>query len=243
VSGTLYGIGIGPGDPELITLKAKRRIEACPVIVAPVRAEGERSTALGIVRSEIDLEGKTVLELVFEMSGDAADYDRCGDAAAEIIIRELERGRDVAMISLGDVSVYSTYMYTEGCIRARGYRTVSVPGIPSFCGGAALAGIPLTLGDEGLAIVPAAKGNPLVEAALDGFENVVIMKAGRSLDAIAGMLEARGLPAECATVIHNVGMEGEYIGPIDVSRDHGYFTTVIVKRGGRAAGSDAGCRG
>jgi precorrin-2/cobalt-factor-2 C20-methyltransferase len=166
------------------------------------------------------------------MSDDPSDYLRCGDAAAEAIVRELEKGDDVAMITLGDISVYSTFMYTGGYVRGRGFRTETVPGIPSFCSGASLAGIPLVMGDEGLAIVPAVRGNPLVGRALDLFDNVVVMKAGRELDTLARLLEERGIPADGATVVSNAGMEGEYIGPLDASRDHGYFTTVIVKKGG-----------
>lgn len=231
MTGKLYGIGIGPGDPELMTLKAKKLIDECPVLAVPVKAEGERSTALEIVKPVTDLEGKKIMEVVFAMSGNSSDYWKCGQIAGDRIIEEMDNGNDVAIITLGDVSIYSTYMYLEQYVRGKGYDTAIVPGIPSFCSGAALAGIPLTLGNEGLAIVPSAKDNPLVGEAIDRFDNIVIMKAGKSVEKIANMMKRRNVPVECATVVHNVGMDDQYIGPIDTDRKYGYFTTIIVKKG------------
>jgi precorrin-2/cobalt-factor-2 C20-methyltransferase len=231
MAGTLYGIGVGPGDPELMTLKAKRLIDECPVLAVPVKAEGEKSTAFEIVRPVVDLSKKKVLEVIFSMSKNSSDYWKCGQVAGDQIIEELENGNDVAIVTLGDVSIYSTYMYLEQYVRNKGYNTVIIAGIPSFCSGAALAGIPLTLGNEGLAIVPSAKDNPLVGEAIDRFDNIVIMKAGNSVEKIANMMKRRNVPAECATIIHNVGMEDQYIGPIDTDRKYGYFTTIIIKKG------------
>jgi precorrin-2/cobalt-factor-2 C20-methyltransferase len=231
MAGKLYGIGVGPGDPELLTLKAKRIIEKCEVLAIPTKAEGEKSTAFDIIKPVTDLKDKKIIEVVFEMSKNTSDYWKCGQVAGDAIIKELEQGRDVSIITLGDVSIYSTYMYLEHYVRSKGFDTEIVPGIPSFCSGAAIAGIPLTLGNEGLAIVPSAKDNPLVGEALDRFDNIVIMKAGKSIEKIANMMKGRNVPLECATIIHNVGMEDQYVGPIDLSREYGYFTTVIIKKG------------
>lgn len=231
MAGKLYGIGVGPGDPELLTLKAKRTIEGCQAIAIPVKSEGEKSTAFEIIRPVTDIQGKKIIEVVFEMSTNSSDYWKCGQIAGDVIIEELKKGNDVSIITLGDVSIYSTYMYLEKYVREKGYETEIIPGIPSFCSGAAIAGIPLTLGNEGLAIVPSARDNPLVGEALDKFDNIVIMKAGKSIDKIVNMMKKRNVPIECATIIHNVGMEDQYVGPIDTGRDYGYFTTVIIKKG------------
>ncbi len=233
MAGKLYGIGVGPGDPELLTLKAKRTIEGCQAIAIPVKSEGERSTAFEIIRPVTDIQGKKIIEVVFEMSTNSSDYWKCGQIAGDVIIEELKKGNDVSIITLGDVSIYSTYMYLEKYVREKGYETEIIPGIPSFCSGAAIAGIPLTLGNEGLAIVPSARDNPLVGEALDKFDNIVIMKAGKSIDKIVNMMKKRNVPIECATIIHNVGMEDQYVGPIDTGREYGYFTTVIIKKGNK----------
>jgi len=231
MAGKLYGIGVGPGDPELLTLKAKRIIEGCQAIAIPVKSEGEKSTAFEIIRPVTDIQGKKIIEVVFEMSANSSDYWKCGQVAGDAIIEELKKDNDVSIITLGDVSIYSTYMYLEKYVREKGYDTEIIPGIPSFCSGAAIAGIPLTLGNEGLAIVPSARDNPLVGEALDKFDNIVIMKAGKSIDKIVNMMKKRNVPIECATIIHNVGMDDQYVGPIDIGRDYGYFTTVIIKKG------------
>src|SRR5574344_676308 len=153
MAGKMYGIGIGPGDPELITLKAKRIIEECAVLAVPVKKEGEKSTAFEIIKPVVNLEGKRIVEAVLEMSANSSDYWKCGQIVGDVLIQEMDKGNDVAVITLGDVSIYSTYMYLEQYVRNKGYSSEIVPGVPSFCSGAALAGIPLTLGNEGLAIV------------------------------------------------------------------------------------------
>ncbi|MBR2254298.1 MAG: hypothetical protein IJ856_00530 [Candidatus Methanomethylophilaceae archaeon] len=123
-------------------------------------------------------------------------------------------------------------MYTNDEVKKRGYETEIIPGIPSFCHGAALANIPLMIGNEGLAIVPVAKENTaLLSNALDNFDNVVVMKAFKSMDLIQELMGGRGIPLSKATVISNVGMEGEYVGPMEEGREYGYFTTVIIKKG------------
>ena len=108
MAGKMYGIGIGPGDPELMTLKAKRIIEECEVLAVPVKKEGEKSTAFEIIKPVVNLEGKTVVEAVFEMSANSSDYWKCGQTVGDTLITEMDKGRDVAVITLGDVSIYST---------------------------------------------------------------------------------------------------------------------------------------
>ncbi|MCK9323207.1 MAG: precorrin-2 C(20)-methyltransferase [Candidatus Methanomethylophilaceae archaeon] len=230
MNGILYGVGIGPGDPELITLKAKKIIENCEVLVAPIKKIGEKSTAFEIIKPVVNIEGKKILEVVFTMSGDDPEYMACGKVAGDIIAEELKHGKNVAMITLGDVSIYSTFMYLQRYIHSIGFKTEIIPGIPSFCSGAALAGLPLTLGNEGLAIVPANKNEPLVDEALDKFDNMVFMKVGNNVKNISDKMAERGIDQNCATIISNVGMKNQYIGPIDLSREYGYFTTMIVKK-------------
>ncbi len=230
--GKLYGIGVGPGDPELLTLKAKRIIETSPVLARPVKKAGESSTAFEIIRPSVDLSGVEVIDLLFGMTGNGDDYWEFGKIAGDEIIKHLSQGKDVSLITLGDVSVYSTFMYLEQYVSGKGYETEVIPGIPSFCGGAAKAKLPLVLGEECLAVVPSAKDNPMVPSALDSFDNVVIMKAGKSVGKILAMMKERGISGDCATVISNVGMPEEYIGKADPDREYGYFTTVIVKKNG-----------
>lgn len=230
MKGKLYGIGVGPGDPELLTLKAKRILEAADVIAVPVKEEGEYSTALEIIRPVIDLRGKEILEVVFRMAKNKEERLRCREAAGRRITEELDKGRDIAMITLGDVAVYSTYMYTNQYVEQRGYETEIIPGIPSFCSGAAAAQVSLMEGNESLVVVPSVKTGEALEEAIAHFDNVVVMKAANSIGTIGELMDRHGRPRSRATVISCVGMKDEYIGPLDPEREYSYFTTVIIKK-------------
>lgn len=230
MKGKLYGIGVGPGDPELLTLKAKRILEEADVIAVPVKEEGERSTALEIIRPVVSLQKKALMEVVFRMAKDKEERKRCREAAGKQLTEVLDQGKNVAMITLGDVAVYSTYMYVNQYVAERGYETEIIPGIPSFCSGAAAAGLPLMEGNESLVIVPSVKAGKALEDAIAGFDNVVVMKAGSSIERIGELLDQYNRPRSCATVLSCVGMKDEYIGPLDPGREYSYFTTVMIKR-------------
>ncbi|HKM09509.1 MAG TPA: precorrin-2 C(20)-methyltransferase [Candidatus Methanomethylophilaceae archaeon] len=229
--GKLYGVSVGPGEPGLLTVKAKELIEESEVIAYPVNKRGEESTALEIVKGVVDISGKKVMELLFSMDPDDNVRKACRAEAIKELVTALDSGSNIAMITLGDAGVYSTYMYLDKEVRDLGYETEVIPGIPSFCGGAAKARIPLMIGNESLVVVPMAKkDNAMLESALSGFDNIVVMKAWDSMDVLKNMTDKYGISKDNITVISNIGMEGEYIGPIDLDRKYGYFTTVIVKK-------------
>lgn len=231
MTGKLYGVSVGPGESGLLTVKAKELIEEADVIAYPVNKRGEESTALEIVKGVADISGKKVMELLFSMDPDDNVRKACRKEAIKELVTALDHGSDVAMISLGDVGIYSTYMYVDKEVRGLGYETEVIPGITSFCGGAAKARIPLTIGNESLVVVPMAKqDNAMLESALSAFDNIVVMKAWDSMDVLKKLTEKYDIPKDNVTVISNIGMEGEYIGPIDPDREYGYFTTVIVKK-------------
>ncbi len=231
MAGKLYGVSVGPGDPGLLTIKAKELIDRSAVIAYPVHKRGEDSTALDIAGKATDLSGKKILELLFSMNPDDKVREACRSEAIKELTEVLDSGSDVAMVSLGDVGVYSTYMYVDEEIRNLGYETEVIPGITSFCGGAAEARIPLMIGDEDLTVIPMAKkNNGRLDSFLASSDNLVVMKAWDSMQVLADMMKKNGIPLENGTVISNIGMDGEYIGPIDVDREYGYFTTVIVKK-------------
>ena len=231
MKGKLYGVSVGPGKSDLMTLRSRKVLESCDIIGYPVKSAGERSVALSIIEPVIGLKGRDVREFVFSMD----PRDEVRRQHEKVAIGErlsiLESGKDVAMVTLGDIGVYSTYMYVDRAVRDAGYETEVIPGVNSFSHGAALAGLPLMLGDEGFCVIPMAKGREdRLEVALDSFENIVVMKAFKSIGRIAELMDSHGVPRECATVMSNVGMDDEYIGPLDTERDYGYFTTVLIKR-------------
>ena len=233
MKGKLYGIGTGPGDSKLLTIKAKEILDNAKVIAYPVRKEGEEGTALEIVKGAVDISGKEIVELLFKMDPNDDVRRKCRADSIDRLCAILDEGKDVAMITLGDVAVYSTYMYLDRTVRSRGYETEIVPGIPSFCSGAALASVPLMIGTESLAVTSAAKKNyGEVEKAINDFDNVVVMKAYQSMDVIEEMLRARGIPVSNVIVLSNLGMPDQYVGPMEAGKEYGYFTTLIIKKKG-----------
>ena len=227
--GICYGVGVGPGDPELITLKAVRVLTRCPVIAAPQTRSGEM-LALDIVRGAVDLAGKTILPLTFTMSQDKAVLQASHEAAADAVQAHLDRGEDVAMPNLGDVSIYATWGYVLQVLEGRGYETVMIPGVPSFCAAAARLNATLVSWGSPLHIIPVGKGPvaPLVEQP----GGKVLMKTGKALPQVRQALREQGL-YEKASLVQNCGLPDQKIcRSLDEAEDGvGYFTTIVVKGG------------
>ena len=232
--GTLYAVGVGPGDPELLTLKAARVIEECPVVAAP-RTAGGRMLALEITRQAVSLAGKEILPLDFSMSTDPETRAAAHAAAAALVRAELDAGRDVALLNLGDVSIYATCAYLIERLEAEDYPTARVAGVPSFCAAAARLNTSLTGIDTPLHIYPAAEEADLA-AALAQPGTKILMKSARRLPAVLDALRSAGC-AEHSALAANCGLPGELILPrLDgpeaaAALDAGYFVTVIVKEG------------
>lgn len=228
MKGKLYGIGVGPGDPELMTLKAKRLIEECDIVAVPVKKEGEESVALNIARGAASVPEEKVRRILFTMNKDKAKREECRQAAAEAIMKYLDAGQSVAMPVLGDVGIYSTYSYVHKKLIQAGYEVQMISGIPSFCAGASKANISIVEGNEGFGVIPSLKGIDQVKKAMGVFDNLVIMKVGSHVKEVYDILKAEG-KEDNAIIISNVGMEGEYVGPLLPDREYGYFTTMIIK--------------
>lgn len=226
--GTLHGVSVGPGDPELMTLKAVRCIEQCPVLAAPQTAAG-RMLALDIAKRAVDVSGKIILPLHFAMSRDSEVLKASHAAAADAVRAHLDAGRDVALLNLGDVSIYATYGYLEEILTAQGYAAVRIAGVPSFCAVAARLGQSLTGGmEQPLTIAPGRH----VEQVLAAPGAKVLMKTGRRLPKTLDALRERGLLANSAMVC-NCGLPDEAVFPAltdyDPAQDAGYFATILVK--------------
>lgn len=224
--GVFYGVGVGPGDPELLTMKALRTLERCPVVAAP-RTKSGGALALDIVRRAVSLDGKILLPLEFTMSRDPEVLREARQKAADAVEAHLSSGRDVAMLNLGDVSIYATFGYLMDLIAERGYEAVMIPGVPSFCAVAARLGVSLTGAGSPLHILPA--GGSLAEQ-LDLPGTKVLMKAGKQLPQAAELLWRRGL-LEKAAMVQDCGLPTERVCR-DLGcppKDTGYFATIVVK--------------
>lgn len=223
-----YGVGVGPGDPELLTLKAVRAIERCQAIAVPRTARGA-TVALDIVRGAVDLSGKEIVYLDFVMSRDPEVVRKGHEIAAAQVVEQLEMGRDVAMLNLGDVSIYATYSRMKELVEQAGFPTCRIPGVPSFCAAAALLDVDLTPRmDAPLHIVPAGWSDLSGALALEGTK--VVMKAGSDLPALKEELRQAGC-YEKAMLVRNCGLPGESAAlSLDDAPDEGsYFATMVVR--------------
>lgn len=223
--GKFFGIGVGPGDPELLTLKAFRVIENAGVLAVP-KTNDSKNVALDIVSKAIDISKKEILFLDFPMVKDKSILKEAHEENASKIADILNKGRDVAFLTLGDVSIYSTFSYVHSKIEKMGYDTEICAGVPSFCAVAAKLKISLTSMKKPLHIIPAVHGDIEKTFELEGTK--VFMKAGGSVKTIAKAANHRGFSV---LGISDCGMDSERQITNFESDEFGYFTTIVVKEG------------
>lgn len=221
--GTLYGVSVGPGDPELITVKALKILAACDVIAAP-RTGGTKTVALDIASQAADLSGKEILYLEHRMITEENALRQQYRENAAAVVSYLEQGKDVAMLNLGDVSVYSTYSYVAREVQALGYPCRMIPGVTSFCACAALLGRSLTDAREPLSIFPGSYSD--MESALDTPGGKVLMKSARAIPALREAIREKGLTEKTA-VVSDCGLPTQAVHTIDDDISS-YFTTVLI---------------
>jgi precorrin-2/cobalt-factor-2 C20-methyltransferase len=230
---TVYGLGVGPGDPGLVTVRTAQVLAAADLVIAPRATSDHRSAALTIVREHV-AEGCEVLEAVFPMTDDAGERSAAARDAADRLAAAARAGRTPAMVTLGDAMTYSTWGYVLRELTARhaDVPVVTVAGVTSFAAAAASIGEPLAEGAEPLLVWPAAHPSD-IGALLEIAPNVVALKVGRSLGALIDEAHAAG--ARVAAV-RRLGMDGEEVASdaADLLGGRGdYFTTAIVHKEGR----------
>lgn len=223
--GILYGVGVGPGDPELMTLKAVRVLGEADVIALPAKAK-EACVAYKIARGAVkELDEKEFLYLHMPMTKDKAALEECHDRGAAQVTALLREGKTVAFLTLGDVTIYSTYLYLHRRVVKAGFEAEIVSGIPSFCAAAARLGIGLVETKEELHVIPATYG---VEEALSLSGTKILMKSGKAM----GQVKTALLKAGCrAYMVENCGMENEkiYHSAEEIDENAGYYSLLIVK--------------
>ena len=223
--GILYGIGVGPGDPELLTLKAVRIIRECDVIFAP-EEDVRKSVAYRIaVQAVPELEGKLCFGAPVPMLHDRTLAKQVYDKTAEQICSYLRDGKTVGFLNLGDVTLYATYIHIHRRVLAKGCQAVLVNGIPSFCAAAAAFNMGLTEGHEQFHIL--AKPDQVEEGlALPGTK--VIMKGGKQVGRLKSCLERSGKQIFLA---ENCTMPGQRLGhgAEAITGEEGYYALLIVK--------------
>ncbi|WP_333653131.1 precorrin-2 C(20)-methyltransferase [Lacrimispora sp.] len=225
MTGIMYGIGVGPGDPELMTLKAVKRMKSVDVIAIP-HTDKELCVAYQIARQAVpEIEEKECIYLSMPMTKDKKVLEESHELAAKTVMEHLSKGKDVGFINLGDVSIYSTCSYLLDRLQEEGYTTRLEAGIPSFCAAAARLGIPLVSGSEELHIIPASYQ---IKEALQMPGVKVLMKAGRQMEAVKE--EIRKCKAS-VVMVENCGMAEEkvYRSLEEIPEDAGYYSLLIVR--------------
>jgi precorrin-2/cobalt-factor-2 C20-methyltransferase len=194
--GTFHGVGIGPGDPELITLKSQRILSEVPVIFVPKAKITDEGLALGILlNSVVAKTGAELRELVFPMSKDPAVLQPAWDLARSAVLAVLREGKDCAFITLGDTAIYSTYMNLLAELRQAepGLRIGTSAGIASYSHAAALLNLSLVEKAERMAILPCLTDVAAMRPELERFDTVVLMKVGRRFADLRELLRSMGL--------------------------------------------------
>lgn len=225
--GIAYGVGTGPGDPELMTLRACRIIKDNEVIAVP-GMDPKSSTAYRIaVKAVPELAGKELLAIDMPMSKDADVLRESHDKAAAAIEEILEGGRNVVYLTLGDPSIYSSFSYIQHMLDEDGYDTEIVPGITSFCAAASALNVPLVEWKEALHILPALHVTD--EAAFGSLGNYVLMKSGHRMGEVKALLSDSDREV---LAVENCGMDGEkvYRSLDEIPDEAGYFTLLIAKQ-------------
>ena len=234
MNGQIFGIGVGPGDPGLLTVRAAEVLRASGSVVAPASRRGGESLALSIARPHLS-ESCDVHATHFPMTEDRDVLAAAWDEAAAMLLRLAAAGSSAAFITLGDAMLYSTWSYVLASLRriAPGVRAETIPGVTAMAACAAAVGRPLAEGREPLLIwpdQPPADAGVLLELA----PNLVFMKAGRHLDALAEAAERTGAEA---VAVRRASQKGAAItGDLRAwSGDSEYFTTVLMHRNGGGA--------
>lgn len=223
--GILYGIGVGPGNPELMTMKAIRTGLACDILAVPHK-DREKCLALKIALGAApELAEKPLLAVDMPMTKDKTVLENAYAAGAALLAEQLEQGKNVAFLTLGDPTVYSTYLYLHTRVADLGYETHIIPGITSFCAAAAELGIPLCENSDQLHIIP---GTYAPTEALR-YPGVKVMMKNNLPETLKALRQS----GQEAAMVENCGLPDQKVYPTleTIPEDAGYFSLLIVREG------------
>ena len=230
-TGTFYGIGVGPGDPELLTVKAINALKKIDVLIAPKTEKKSDSVALSIAQPYL----KPNIEIIYQtfpMVRDFAEETEIFEANKEEILHELRGGRNVGFATLGDPMFYSTYIYIFKLLKSCGVKIVTIPGVPAFLAIAALLGRPLAYGNDILTIIPATADLAAIKNSLARADSTVLMKVYKNFSEVVDELKEHNMIAD-AVLVSRCGLDDEkIITDVVAHKDESlnYLSTILTRR-------------
>ncbi|HSQ41611.1 MAG TPA: precorrin-2 C(20)-methyltransferase [Fibrobacteraceae bacterium] len=231
-SGILYGVGVGPGNPDWITLQAAKILGQCYHVVAPRASIKQESLALEIARPHLRAD-VLIHDQVYPMSRDPQVLRQAWNQAAQEIRPLLESGEDVAFITIGDALLYSTFIYLQRALQCEAphIRSQAIPGIPAFIAAASLTNTPLGEGQQPLVLVPVTGDSQQLDWALQGQGTVVLMKAGERWPEARATLESHQA-LQRGTLYQHVGQKKQRIEPLahflDTETSHRAYLSLAI---------------
>ncbi|WP_163853980.1 precorrin-2 C(20)-methyltransferase [Paenibacillus elgii] len=232
--GTLYGLGVGPGDPELITVKAFRLLKESPVIAYPRKKSGAKSYALAITELYVDTREKEMVGLTFPMTKDREALEKQWNKTVDTVWGYLSQGKNVAFVTEGDPMLYSTYIHLMRLMKERHpeVEAVSIPGISSVLAAASRLGLPLADGDEQVAVVPATDDYDAMHRAIETHDCVVFIKVAKVIDLMLTVLRDLGLVDKAAVLTKVTSAEELIWRNVEelAGRELEYLTLMVVRK-------------
>jgi len=229
--GTFYGIGVGPGDPDLLTVKAIRALKTIDVLIAPKTEKKSDSVALSIAEPHLKA-GVEIIYRTFPMVKDFAAETEVFESHRDEIVRLVRGGLNVGFATLGDPMFYSTYIYIFRLLKNFGVPVVTIPGVPAFLAIAAQIGRPVAFGNDILAIIPATAELDAVKNFLAHADAAVLMKVYKNFPEIVDALQSTAL-IDDAVLVSRAGLDDEkIIADIAAHRDEhlNYLSTILTRR-------------
>ena len=229
--GTFYGIGVGPGDPELLTVKAINALKKIDVLIAPKTEKKSDSVALSIAQPYLKPNVEIIYQ-TFPMVKDFAEETETFEANKEEILNELRGGKNVGFATLGDPMFFSTYIYIFRLLKPSGVKIITIPGVPAFLAIAAQIGRPLAYGNDILTIIPATAELDAIKNFLDKADATVLMKVYKNFPEVVDELKAHGMIDE-AVLVSRCGLDDEkIITDVAAHKDEhlNYLSTILTRR-------------
>jgi precorrin-2/cobalt-factor-2 C20-methyltransferase len=233
-------VGCGPGDPDLLTVKAVKAIRNADVIMCPTSKEGKTSIAYSIVSSILDSSKKPeIINLVFPMVKDKETLENTWEKNAKAIASAINSDKNVVYLTVGDPSLYSTWIYLQRELKSKypEIKITVIPGIVSMFAFASKAGISIAEGDETIAVIPACYDLSRVKETAKNCDTMIFLKDGRYFDQVITLLKEAGFPDNSIFAIaQDVGTEEEIVKKLtlgEVTKDtltSKYFSIMVVKR-------------